>query len=171
MRSSRLNILAAELFSVVTEVQTVTGWSQLVFQPGVSRSVKPGDSSIFSWSGRGEGWCGAQPQNPDWPHRANVCLQPKAAQLISIAAPVVPTEEGGAALGLQPLPCQKRTCRNHSRANATGPPYCPLFLLKWSSPKRVLGAWCFPAGSHQWLLLSPAPKSSFCFSFSQLRGL
>lgn len=162
MRSSRLNILAAELFSSVTEVQTVTGWSQLVLQPGVSRSDKPGGSFIFSCSGRWDGCCGAQHPDPGWAHRANVCPEPEAAQLSwwqLLQLTSGPQRREEAALGHLPLPCQRGPAeiipvQTHQDTLKC----CPLLLLMWSALKRVMGAFCFPAGSHQWLLLSSAPK-------------
>lgn len=145
MRSSRLNILAAELFSLVTEVKTETGWSQLLFQPGVSRSGKQGNS-IFSWSERWEGCCGAHPQHPDWPHRVNACPHPEAAQLSCDEL-------------LQLTSCpqsKKRPCRNHSSANR-------IYLLP-SVPAHVVitlkgpGSLMLPCWKSPVMLLSSTPK-------------
>lgn len=163
MRSSRLNILAAELFSLVTEVQTVTGWSQLVFQPGVSRSDKPGDS-IFSSSGRWEGWCGAQHQHLDWPHRVNVCPYPEEAAQLSWCEllQLISCLRGGRRLSWGSNPSLVR--REPAEIIPVQTPqdtlsYCSLFLLMWSSLKgywgldssllEVTGDCCFPQLQNQ----------------------
>lgn len=145
MRSSRLNILAAELFSLVTEVQAVTGWSQLVFQPGVSRSGKTADST-FSWSGRWEGWCGAQHQHPERPHRIHVCPYPEAAQLSwceLLQLTSCPQRREEAILGCPPLPCQNRTCRNHSKHHRT-PSTPTLCSCSHGLTQKGAGSWMIP---------------------------
>lgn len=90
-------ILAVEFFSLVTYVQTMTGWSQAVSQPGAIRNEKLGSTPISSSSGRQDRWCRAWHQHLDWPHGANVCTYP--CLLFSISANVV-TQKGNGDLML-----------------------------------------------------------------------
>lgn len=98
-----------------------------------------------------------------WPTPQSKCV-PTAwgspAELMgAIAAHILPTEEGGGCLGM-PSPAlpeedlQKSfQCKHHRTPLTTALCSCSRGLTK-----RVLRAGCFPAGGHQWLLLSSTPK-------------
>lgn len=131
MRSSRLNILAAELFSLVTQVQPVTGWSQLcpsLVSSGAKSQVAPTSKCA--------------PRQPSWSRLLQLILSS--------------LEEQGGHLTASTFLLSEQTPEKpwQCKVPQDTPSYCPLFLLLWSL-KRVLVAWCQPTGNHPLPLLSP----------------